>query len=370
MNDAASSEWPITTAAKKKCRDLTEQLADIDEAARTGKKVCRKRVKEVAGGDLVDQLKNLRARLVAVEDGAKCSRHDLYEVQKALRGEEIKDEASRLGGRGRVVGIDRELEDGTKVKIGDDENSTSIVLDNGFVMPEEYFQECHVVVEHLDVMIRMLDKRQRVKESVCSEYTPEEIAEFNGDMKKACASLAGLKDKYSAKLAEAQRLRELVEGTYNELLDEEEKARRQTKTLDRLIAQTAAAGGNEEAAREVREWRRRTRRAAKKLGGVGGAAAAAAEVDPAAVRRLDDHAVNNAATMSSANEIVDVLRDYATKGVKPSPRAAAALNDAITKKVASTASARNVADLLEAFADAGVAPSPGAREALADAVTR
>jgi hypothetical protein len=46
--------------------------------------------------------------------------------------------------------------------------------------------------------------KQRVKENVCSEYTPEEIAEFKGEMKKACSSLAGLKDKYSGKLAEAQ----------------------------------------------------------------------------------------------------------------------------------------------------------------------
>ena len=82
-----------------------------------------------------------------------------------------------------------------------------------------------MVVQHLDVMIKMLDKPQRVKENVCSEYTPEEIAEFKAEMKKACSSLPGLKDKYSGKLAEAQRLRELVEGTYNELLDEEEKAR-------------------------------------------------------------------------------------------------------------------------------------------------
>ena len=43
-----------------------------------------------------------------------------------------------------------------------------------------------------------------MKENVCSEYTPEEIAEFKGEMKKACSSLAGLKDKYSGKLAEAQ----------------------------------------------------------------------------------------------------------------------------------------------------------------------
>ena len=31
-------------------------------------------------------------------------------------------------------------------------------LHNGYVMPEEYFTECHVVIEHLDVMIRMLGR--------------------------------------------------------------------------------------------------------------------------------------------------------------------------------------------------------------------
>ena len=107
-------------------------------------KVCRKRVKEVAGADLAEKLKDVRARLVAVDDyhgrgGAKCSRHDLYEATMALHGEEMANEQARRG-KGKVVGIQRELEDGTEVKIGEDENTTSIVLDNGYVMPEEYFQ--------------------------------------------------------------------------------------------------------------------------------------------------------------------------------------------------------------------------------------
>ena len=107
--------------------------------------MCRKRVKEVAGADLADKLKDVRARLVAVDDyqgrgGAKCSRHDLYEATMAIHGEEMATEQARRGGKGKVVGIQRELEDGTEVKIGEDENTTTIVLDNGYVMPEEYFQ--------------------------------------------------------------------------------------------------------------------------------------------------------------------------------------------------------------------------------------
>ena len=135
--------------------------------------------------------------------------------------------------------------------------------------------------------------------------------------------------------------------------------------MDRLIAATAAAGGNEEAAKELARLAEEDAKRAAKLA----AAPAKKSADPAALKRLGDDVAKGASTMS-ANEIVDVLRDYADRGVEPPPKVIAALSDAVAKNVAPSASSRNVADLLKAFSEAGVAPSPAAREALNDAVTR
>lgn len=136
--EAAESAFDHWEASKKTCADLMEKVEEINEAARTGKKVCRERVKEV-GTDLVGKLKDVRDRLLAAddEDGGRCSKKDLFEATKVLKGEDLAAENSGRGkGEGKVVGIERKLEDGTDVKVGDDENSTTIVLGNGFVMPE------------------------------------------------------------------------------------------------------------------------------------------------------------------------------------------------------------------------------------------
>jgi hypothetical protein len=141
VGQAAESAFDHYEASKTKCRDLTDNLAEIDEAARTGKKVCRKRVKEV-GTDLVDKLIEVRNKLLAVddEDGTKCSRHDLYEATVALHGEDIASEnsAKGKGNKGKVVGIERELEDGPEIKVGGDENTSTIVLNNGGAVQVQY----------------------------------------------------------------------------------------------------------------------------------------------------------------------------------------------------------------------------------------
>lgn len=371
---AAEAAFDAHEATKATCEDATKKLADVDAAARKGAGVCRERVVEVEESNLASKLRDVRESLLESrrEDGGKCSRKDLFEATAALRGGETAGSGSSRG-RGKVVRVDRRLEDGTPVAVGDDENTSSIVLPNGYVMPDEYFQECGRVIEHLDAMIELLGGTQRVRENVCSEYTPAEVSAMRSEARAACSGVPERKHAYARKLEKAQTARAEVERVYGELLRDEERARRAVASLDVVIAETAAAGGNEKARAAVKKGSSNGSSFASDSSAPSASSCAAFSLsagvsstspfDAAAAKTLDDGAKANAAAAKSASALVAALAAYASAGASPNAAAVAAFSDAFARRVSTTASTRDVADAFASFARVGVAPSSAAATA-------
>jgi hypothetical protein len=351
---AAEAAFDAHEATKATCEDATKKVADVDAAARKGAGVCRERVVEVEESHLVSKLRDVRESLLESrrEDGGKCSRKDLFEATAALRGGDSAGSGSPRG-RGKVVRVDRRLEDGTPVAVGDDENTSSIVLPNGYVMPDEYFQECGRVIEHLDAMIELLGGTQRVRENVCSEYTPAEVSAMRSEARAACSGVPERKHAYARKLEKAQTARAEVERVYGELLRDEERARRAVASLDVVIAETAAAGGNEKARAAVKKGAR----------GSSSSGSSPSSFDAAEAKTLDDGAEAYAAAAKSSSALVAALAAYASAGASPNAAAVAAFSDAFARRISSTASTRDVADALASFARVGAAPSSAAATA-------
>ena len=362
---AAEAAFDAHEATKATCEDATKKVADVDAAARKGVGVCRERVVEVEESHLASKLRDVRESLLESrrEDGGKCSRKDLFEATAALRGADSAGSGSSRA-RGKVVRVDRRLEDGTPVAVGDDENTSSIVLPNGYVMPDEYFQECGRVIEHLDAMIELLGGTQRVRENVCSEYTPAEVSAMRAEARAACSGVPERKHAYARKLEKAQTARAEVERVYGELLRDEERARRAVASLDVVIAETAAAGGNEKARKAIVKKGTGT---ASSGGSSSGSSSSFATVSspPSASSSasLDDGAEARAAAAKSTSALVAALAAYASAGASPNAAAVAAFSDAFARRVSSTASTRDVADALASFARVGVAPSSAAANA-------
>ena len=357
---AAEAAFDAYEAAKATCEDAAKNVADVDAAARAGAEVCRERVVEVEATTLAATLRDARERLVDSrgEDGGKCDREDLFETTAALRGED-EDGSGSSRARGKVVRVDRLLEDGTPVTVGDDANSSSIVLSTGYVMPEAYFEACGRVIEHLDAMIDLLGGAQRVRENVCSEYTPAEVNAMRSESRGACAGVPEKKHAYARALEKAQAARARVERLYGELLREEERARRALASLDEIIAETAAAGGNEKARAAVKSSSRSFAASCPATAST----TTSSPFDAATVKSLDDGANAAATTMSSSSALVAALDAYASVGASPNADAVAAFSDAFARRVATTASTREVANALSAFARVGVVPSASAATA-------
>lgn len=383
---AAEAAFDAHEATKATCEDATKKLTDVDAAARKGAGVCRERVVEVEESNLASKLRDVRESLLESrrEDGGKCSRKDLFEATAALRGGESAKSGSSRGGRGKVVRVDRRLEDGTPVAVGDDENTSSIVLPNGYVMPDEYFQECGRVIEHLDAMIELLGGTQRVRENVCSEYTPAEVSAMRSEARAACSGVPERKHAYARKLEKAQTARAEVERVYGELLRDEERARRAVASLDVVIAETAAAGGNEKARAAVKKAAKGTSSGSSNgsspSSGCGSsssgsslaasdsprpsaASCAALSLSAAAAKTLDARAESDAAAAKSSSALVAALAAYASAGASPDAAAVAAFSDAFARRLSTTASTRDVADALASFARVGAAPSSAAAKA-------
>ena len=363
---AAEAAFDAYEAAKATCEDAARKVADVDAAARAGAEVCRERVVEVEATTLAATLRDARERLVDSrgEDGGKCDREDLFETAAALRGEDEDGSVSRA--RGKVVRVDRLLEDGTPVTVGDDANSSSIVLSTGYVMPEAYFEACGRVIEHLDAMIDLLGGAQRVRENVCSEYTPAEVNAMRAESRGACAGVPEKKHAYARALEKAQAARARVERLYGELLREEERARRALASLDEIIAETAAAGGNEKARAAVKSSSRSFAASCPATAST----TTSSPFDAATVKSLDDGANAAATTMSSTSALAAALDAYASAGASPNADAVAAFSDAFARRVATTASTREVANALSAFARVGVVPSASAATAANRVVAR
>ena len=321
---AAEAAFDAYEAAKATCEDAARKVADVDAAARAGAEVCRERVVEVEATTLAATLRDARERLVDSrgEDGGKCDREDLFETAAALRGEDEDGSVSRA--RGKVVRVDRLLEDGTPVTVGDDANSSSIVLSTGYVMPEAYFEACGRVIEHLDAMIDLLGGAQRVRENVCSEYTPAEVNAMRAESRGACAGVPEKKHAYARALEKAQAARARVERLYGELLREEERARRALASLDEIIAETAAAGGNEKARAAVKSSSRSFAASCPATAST----TTSSPFDAATVKSLDDGANAAATTMSSTSALVAALDAYASAGASPNADAVAAFSGA------------------------------------------
>ena len=369
---AAEDAYDAFEKAREVCDEFSAKADEMGAAMRAGKKVCRERARDASGDDLARALGAIKATLLDVQTGGgRCSRRAMYEQTKAARAAEIAAEnkagASHRDGKkiGKVVAVERTLEGGKAVKFGRDERSTTFVLPNGYVMPDEYFDECDKLSNSIDAMVAML-KPQTVKEHVCSEYTPGEVAMLKADAKRACASIAESKDAYALKLDAAKSLRSEVEARYRDLLDAEAAARGKTRTLDRLIATTAAAGGNDEAARELALSQAEERAAA-----IAAERAAPAPNSPESIADAAERIERTPAEKIGANDVVDVLRRFAGARAVVPPRVskhidAACAGPTLTKR----ASMRNVADMLEAFAAAKVVPGDKAREAMFAAIVR
>ena len=371
---AAEDAFDAFEKAKEVCDEFSAKADEMGAAMRAGKKVCRERARDATGDDLARALGAIKATLLDVDEktgGGRCSRRAMYEQTKAARAAEIAAEnkagASHRNGKkmGKVVAVERTLEGGRAVKFGRDERSTTFVLPNGYVMPDEYFDECDKLSNSIDAMVAML-KPQTMKEHVCSEYTPGEVATLKADAKRACASIAESKDAYSLKLDAAKSLRSEVEARYRDLLDAEAAARGKTRTLDRLIATTAAAGGNDEAARELALSQAEERAAA-----VAAERAAPAPSSPESIADAAERIERTPVDKIGANDVVDVLRRFAgAKAVVP-PRVSKHIDAAVAgNAMMKRASMRNVADILEAFAAAKVVPGDKAREAMFAAIVR
>ena len=83
---AAERAFDSFEAAKSVCTESTERVEEIQTSQRTGEKVCRELVKEVQS-DIVIQLTEVRDRLLAADDGGKCTKKDLYAATMAMHGE-------------------------------------------------------------------------------------------------------------------------------------------------------------------------------------------------------------------------------------------------------------------------------------------
>ena len=356
---AAEAAFDAYEAAKATCEDAARKVADVDAAARAGAEVCRERVVEVEATVLAATLRDARERLVDSrgEDGGKCDREDLFETAAALRGEDEDGSVSRA--RGKVVRVDRLLEDGTPVTVGDDANSSSIVLSTGYVMPEAYFEACGRVIEHLDAMIDLLGGAQRVRENVCSEYTPAEVNAMRAESRGACAGVPEKKHAYARALEKAQAARAREWSACTASSSAKKNARRALASLDEIIAETAAAGGNEKARAAVKSSSRSFAASCPATAST----TTSSPFDAATVKSLDDGANAAATTMSSTSALVAALGAYASAGASPNADAVAAFSDAFARRVATTASTREVANALSAFARVGVVPSASAATA-------
>ena len=370
---AAEDAFDAFEKAREVCDEFSQKAEEMGAAMRSGKKVCRTRDRDATGDELVRSLGAIKAKLLEIDGangGGKCSRRAMYEATKAQLDAEVRAEnkagTSHRNGKkmGKVVGVERELEGGRHVKFGRDERSTTFILPNGYVMPDEYFAQCDKLSSSIDAMVAML-KPQTVKEHVCMEYTPGEVASLKADAKRMCASITESKDTYARKLEEAKSLRADVEAKYKDLLDAEEIARGKTRTLDRLIATTAAAGGNDEAARELALLQDEERRASLAAG-----AAPTASGSPESAAQIAEQIERTPAEKVTANEIVDALRRFAAAKTAVPPRTSKHLDAAVAKNAAKRASMRNVGDMLSAFAKAKVVPSDKAREAMFGAIVR
>ena len=115
-------------------------------------------------------------------------------------------------------------------------------------------------------MIELLAPTQKVVESVCAEYTPEEVRAMAAEARAACAAAPAAKRDYARALDQARDTHAHLERTYAALLAEESEARRKIQSVDALLAQTAAAGGNKDAAKAVREAAERRAEVASRAG--------------------------------------------------------------------------------------------------------
>ena len=268
---AADAAFAAREAAQEACDGFNERVREMETAARAGNRVCREREIEAVADPLVDQLRETRRALLSNgANGGKCDRADAAAAAAALAGEAVSRENQKPGA-GTVVGIERRV-----VTDGDDANDSkaksskatsgsrsswrskrkddpTIALENGYVVPETYFSECAEAVAKLDAMIELLAPKQKVVESVCAEYTPEEVRAMAAEARAACAAAPAAKRDYARALDQARDTRAHLERTYAALLAEESEARRKIQSVDALLAQTAAAGGNKDAAKAVRE---------------------------------------------------------------------------------------------------------------------
>lgn len=252
-------------SAKSNCDGFNDRVQEMEKAARQGNKVCREREIEADSDPLVLQLKQVRDSLLDAknENGGKCDRADAAAAAAALRGEAVSRENANQK-TGKVVGIERRIvtDDDTdnskntkrRKKSKDEE---SVVLENGYVVPETYFSECAEAIQKLDAMIDLLSPRQKVVESVCAEYSPEEVRQMATEAKAACANEPSAKRAYSRALENARVTRENLEALYKKLLQEESDARVKTGNIDQLLAQISAAGGNRGAITAVAESKKR-----------------------------------------------------------------------------------------------------------------
>ena len=72
-------------------------------------------------------------------------------------------------------------------------------------------------------MIELLAPTQKVVESVCAEYTPEEVRAMAAEARAACAAAPAAKRDYARALDQARDTRAHLERTYAALLAEESR---------------------------------------------------------------------------------------------------------------------------------------------------
>ena len=263
----ADAAFAAHEAAKEACDGFNDRVREMEAASRAGNRVCREREIEAVADPLVEQLRETRAALLrGSADGGKCDRADAAAAAAALAGENVRRE-NAIPRAGKVVGIERRVVDddpNEKTKRGSGSTnrrrskpSDVVALENGYVVPETYFSECAEAVAKIDAMIELLAPKQKVVESVCAEYTAEEVRAMAAEARAACAAAPSAKRDYARALDRASDTRASLEKTYAALLKEESEARRKIQSVDALLAQTAAAGGNEDAAKAVSEAAKR-----------------------------------------------------------------------------------------------------------------
>ena len=256
---AADAAFAAREAAQEACDGFNERVREMETAARAGTRVCREREIEAVSDPLVEQLRETRRALPnGGANGGKCDRADAAAAAAALAGEAVSRE-NALPRAGKVVGIERRVvtqddqHDSKSKRRRSKKDDPAISLETGYVVPETYFSECAEAVAKLDAMIELLAPTQKVVESVCAEYTPEEVRAMAAEARAACAAAPAAKRDYARALDQARDTRAHLERTYAALLAEESEARRKIQSVDALLAQTAAAGGNKDAAKAVRE---------------------------------------------------------------------------------------------------------------------